>query len=612
MKASYALSQPVVPEGSATVLDLLISFDAEATKSERRPLSLSLVIDRSGSMAGVPLKNAVRAASALVDQLLPTDTLSVVVYDDQVQTIVEPQAVANKDAVKAALTTIRPGGMTNLSGGWLKGCEHALSGGGADSLRRVLLLTDGQANAGVTDPQILTKTAGQKAEAGVVTTTLGFGTHFNEDLLIGMARASGGNFYFIQSYDDAADVFKIELDSLKSVAVQNLTVTLQAAPGVQIQSLLSRYRTAPGDALSFVLGDVYEGEPKLLALELSVPAQAALGAHDLLQFSYRGDAVTEGAIVQATGALTAQYQVGAAEDAMSAAPPTDIITQITRIRIARAKDEAIELADAGKHAEAAQTLRAAIADFQRRGLGESFEIAEELEQLEYFAQRLEARKFDNASRKEMRDQSYQAGARNRADLNLRGVASGSARTLPTVTPADAAQGIQVECYRQGGKLRMRVITSGYNPDFNVQFPRAIREEGVTYLVEDLRLSSDGTFYHAGGTIKRVLTPGSERSVAASAPARRSAAKTPAAAAPARTAADLPTTTTVGSGVLVQCIKDGGKLRARVVSDGYDPNFNMRFPRDIREEGTLYVVDEVQEVGGGGSYMTVGAIRRFVQ
>lgn len=611
MKASYALSQPVVPEGSAA-LDLLISFDAEATKTERRPLSLCLVIDRSGSMAGPPLQNAVRAAQALVDQLLPTDTLSVVVYDDQVQTIFEPQFVTDKAAVSAALSKIRPGGTTNLSGGWLKGCEHALAGGVADSIRRVLLLTDGQANAGVADPQILTKTAQQKAEAGVVTTTLGFGAHFNEDLLIGMARASGGNFYFIQSYDDAADVFKIELDSLKSVAVQNLTVTLQAASGVQITHLLSRYRTVPnGDALSVALGDVYEGEPKLLALELSIPPQTALGAHDLLQFSYLGDAVTEGAIVPANGALTAQYQVGTAEDAISAAPPTDIITRITRIRIGRAKDDAIELADAGKHAEAAQALRAAIADFQRRGVGESFEIAEELEQLEYFAQRLEAKQFDNISRKEMRDQSYQAGARNRADLNLRGVASGSAQSLPTVSPADAAGGIQVECYRQGGKLRMRVVTTGYSPDFNVQFPRAVREEGVTYLVEDLRLSSDGTFYHAGGAIKRVLTPGSENRYAGSAaPARRS--KPAAAAAPARTAADLPTATTVGDGVLVQCIKDGGKLRARVVSDGYDPNFNMRFPRDIREEGTLYVVDEVQEVGGGGSYMTVGTIRRFVQ
>ena len=613
MNASYALSQSVVPAETSAAVDLLLSFEAEAAQTVRRPLTLSLVIDRSGSMAGVPLKNAVRAAQALVDQLTPTDTLSVVIYDDQVQTILEPRLVSDPDAIKTTLATIRPGGMTNLSGGWLKGCEHALSGGTANSIRRVLLLTDGQANAGVTDPQVLTRTAQQKAEAGVVTTTLGFGAQFNEDLLIGMARASGGNFYFIQSYDDAADVFRIELDSLKSVAVQNLTVTLKAAPGVEIKSLLSSYRTLPSsDTLSALLGDVYGGEPKLLALALSVSAQTTLGARDLLQITYRGDAVTDGAVTEATGTLMAACQIGTAEDAMSADPPTEIITQITRIRIARAKDDAVALADAGSTAEAAEALRTVIAEMRRSGRGESFEVAEELEQLEYFAQRFESKRFDNSSRKEMRDQSYQAGARNRADLNLRGVASGSAQSLPSVSPADAATGIQVECYRQGGKLRMRVITGGYNQNFNIQFPRAIREEGITYLVEELRVSSDGTFYHAGGVIKRVLTPGSENRYSGGSTAPRKTSTKPAAPPVAGSAADLPTTTTVGTGVLVQCIKDGSKLRARVVSDGYDPNFNMRFPRDIREEGTLYVVDEVQEVGGGGSYMAVGVIKKFVQ
>ena len=63
---------------------------------------------------------------------------------------------------------------------------------------------------------------------------------------------------------------------------------------------------------------------------------------------------------------------------------------------------------------------------------------------------------------------------------------------------------------------------------------------------------------------------------------------------------------------MQCIKEGSKLRARVVSDGYDPDYNMRFPRDIREEGTLYVVDEVIEASGGGSYIACGKIRRLVQ
>ena len=79
-----------------------------------------------------------------------------------------------------------------------------------------------------------------------------------------------------------------------------------------------------------------------------------------------------------------------------------------------------------------------------------------------------------------------------------------------------------------------------------------------------------------------------------------------------TAADLPTTNAVGDGILVQCVQEKSKLRARVVSDGYDPNFNMRFPRSIREVGVLYVVDEVILGPGGNSYIACGDIKRLIQ
>lgn len=79
-----------------------------------------------------------------------------------------------------------------------------------------------------------------------------------------------------------------------------------------------------------------------------------------------------------------------------------------------------------------------------------------------------------------------------------------------------------------------------------------------------------------------------------------------------TAADLPETDAVGAGVMVQVVKEGSKLRARVVSDGYDPDWNMRFLRSIREEGMMYVVDEVNEISGGGQYQACGTIKRFIQ
>src|SRR5205085_2515542 len=160
----------------------------------------------------------------------------------------------DRNAIRGMIRSVRAGGITNLSGGWLRGCEHVLSRQGAEMIHRVLLLTDGQANAGITDAQVLINTAREKADAGAVTTTLGFGSGFNEDLLISMAQAAGGNFYFIQTPEDATGVFQIELESLASVVAQNLAVTLAPAPGsgVRIGRLLSSYGSEARDDATVV------------------------------------------------------------------------------------------------------------------------------------------------------------------------------------------------------------------------------------------------------------------------------------------------------------------------------------------------------------------------
>jgi Ca-activated chloride channel family protein len=209
MKVSYTLSQSLIPTQTPVVLDALVNFKPETTTelSPRRPLNLSVVLDRSGSMAGYSLSNAIQATQKLVDFLSPNDLLSVIIYDDVAEIIVPHQAVTNKKEIKAKIKQIKARGCTNLSGGWLLGCTQIESHLSTEKLNRVLLLTDGLANVGERRPNILMKTAQEKANLGIITTTLGFGNNFNEDLLIGMADSAGGNFYFIQSPDDAADVF---------------------------------------------------------------------------------------------------------------------------------------------------------------------------------------------------------------------------------------------------------------------------------------------------------------------------------------------------------------------------------------------------------------------
>ena len=81
---------------------------------------------------------------------------------------------------------------------------------------------------------------------------------------------------------------------------------------------------------------------------------------------------------------------------------------------------------------------------------------------------------------------------------------GAAPSATLETTSDTTQGVIVECFREGGKLRVRTVSPGYNPSWNVQFPKDIRKEGDRYLVQEVRESARGGFYRAYGDIKKLV------------------------------------------------------------------------------------------------------------
>jgi Ca-activated chloride channel family protein len=426
-----------------------------------------------------------------------------------------------------------------------------------------------------------------------------------------MARASQGNFYFIQSINDATEVFSIELDSLRAVVGQNLQATLELAPGVSLVDTLSLAQVSQnsqGQTL-LTLGELYEGEDKLLGLSLSVNKAARLGDLPLLQLHYSADVLSNNVITGVTGNAAVIAQVGTAE-AAALAFSSQVVLELTRLNIAKAKEVALSLAEQGKHADGELVLRVLSQQLRDRGLDETFEIAEEIEQLEYFAERIAQKALGNAGRKELKDQSYQGMTRNRSDLAARGVTAG-AEVLAMPVATEVGEGVELVCVREGGKLRIKVVSEGYDGEKNVQFPRAIRAEGARYVATSLELSADGSFYRVKGEIKRFTQPGEVDTWANYSSPRQAKSTAKAAKGPA-SAADLPTTDEVGEGILVQCIKEGSKLRARVVSDGYEPDWNIRFPRSVREEGMLYVVEEIRLAPDGKSYIACGDIKRLLQ
>ena len=233
------LIQPLKPAliaGVGQKLPVLIRVQApdavETEKKTRKPYHLALVIDRSGSMSGPPLAEAVRCAKHITDQLQPTDTASLVIFDDRVQTLVPARPVGDRKALHLALSQIHSGGSTNLHGGWKAGADGLLPGAAEAALARVILLSDGNANVGeITDTTSIAALCAQAAERGVTTSTYGLGRDFNEELMVEMAKRGGGNHYYGDTAADLFEPFAEEFDFISSLCARHVRLSLVAAPG---------------------------------------------------------------------------------------------------------------------------------------------------------------------------------------------------------------------------------------------------------------------------------------------------------------------------------------------------------------------------------------------
>lgn len=279
------LSEDAPNRPRGTIVRGLLTIRGVASRRDTRaPIGLSFELDRSGSMAGDRMEAARTASARAVERLHPDDVVSVVAFDDQVRTVAAPLPRHQHAGLVAALQAIDAGGSTNLSGGWLRGRQHmeqarGMIGSLAGSSRRIILLTDGHANVGITEPATLIELARTARTMGITTTTVGIGEGYDDDLLRAMADAGGGNAWYIEHPDQSQDVLAEEIGSLLSVRAQGLRATLTLGEAVTVYAVHSDWpvtSTSTG-VLSFDLGDLYAAEPKPLLFELFVPEAFDVG-----------------------------------------------------------------------------------------------------------------------------------------------------------------------------------------------------------------------------------------------------------------------------------------------------------------------------------------------
>lgn len=275
--------RPAVRSDLPTTLDVLLKITPPIpeTKVSRPPLNLGFVIDRSGSMnERNKITFARQAAVFAVRELLPTDRLSVTIFDEHIETVVPNAPVKDKDAIVRVLEAITPRGSTALFAGWQEGGRQVQTHKQLEGLNRVLLLSDGQANVGESRPDTIGDAVHKLARAGVSTTTLGVGDDYNEDLLEAMARSGDGNYYYVESPAQLPNIFRGELHGLNNTVGVDVSLLLEPRAGVTIADVLTECeKTADG---RLKLPNLVGGNPVLVLVRLNV--NAFTGERDLLRF----------------------------------------------------------------------------------------------------------------------------------------------------------------------------------------------------------------------------------------------------------------------------------------------------------------------------------------
>lgn len=254
---------------------VLVELTAPAARRTlvRAPVNISIVLDRSGSMAGQKLGLAKQAVDEALRALDERDRFSLVVYDDQIDVVLEStHATAEaRETARHQLARIEARGSTNLAEGWLRGCEQIARHQQAEGVNRCLLITDGLANVGISDPAELEKHAAELRARGIVTSTFGIGEDFNEFLLKGMSLQGGGNFAFIATAAQIRDAITSEIGEVLDVVARDVKLLIHTRKDMQIEPLNDFTCQRTSDGASIDLRDLVSEQRVEVVLRLNFP-----------------------------------------------------------------------------------------------------------------------------------------------------------------------------------------------------------------------------------------------------------------------------------------------------------------------------------------------------
>lgn len=254
-------TQIVVGQNGEVYVGVWIDATNQVTQTVRAPVDLSLVVDTSGSMAGEKIANARMAAQSLLETLHDGDIVSIYAFSDGVYEFAPPTVVSaqTRGALMQAVQRFEAAGSTNLFGGMSAGIARVAQAPSSHTVRRVMLISDGMANVGPSDPASLGDLAARGTEHGIQVSAIGVGTDYDERTLAQLAVRSAGRLYHLATPSQMAVILREEMGLLAQTVATDAYIEVVPAPGVVIIEGLTTGSVIENGKLRIPVGSVFAG-----------------------------------------------------------------------------------------------------------------------------------------------------------------------------------------------------------------------------------------------------------------------------------------------------------------------------------------------------------------
>lgn len=365
-KLTGAMSAGTLLRGNGGEAFAAFELTTEALKDVTRPpLDLALVIDRSGSMSG-RIEYAQQAAVGIIQRLGEQDHVALIQYDDSAQIVVASTSMdpKGKATMTSAIQGITLGGGTNLHGGLVLGRDEVQRVATQGQVSRVILLSDGQANIGVVDPQQIAGVARDAANRGTRITTVGVGLDYNEDLMEAIAESGRGNYHYVKEAKDLDRVIAGELAGIQATVATNVELRLTpVCPAVQITEVHGYESRRDGTAFVVPMADLIGNDSRKLLVSMKVPdAQKGHIATLRAELVYKDAKGTE--LKKSELALG----VNISEDAQVATASIDqnVMAQALQVQAASSMRQAAQAYERGDQEAARQIVETSAAQVEQK------------------------------------------------------------------------------------------------------------------------------------------------------------------------------------------------------------------------------------------------------